>query len=269
MLDRYERRRRGSVVFASGWRVRRSWAMSCPLAAVVLACAFSPSAAAQVGTPTRGPLSKKPTIRSHNGPPPGRLVRRDILKGTGRRAKSGDSLTVNYVDALYSSNKVFDSSWSREETFTFTFGKGEVIEGWEQGLAGMRVGGRRELIIPPLLLTAVGDRHLSYRPTRRWSSSSTCSPRRPMRDAQSIPVHEPAHLSSSIDRQRKGGDSNSRDGGYPPAGFQDRCIQPLCHPSTRSGRLVHSGAHLGGLTAARPPTSRLGIRFPWERWPSG
>src|ERR1700689_687722 len=100
MLDRCEGRRRVGT-----GRVRRSWAMSGPLAAGVLACAFSPSAAsARVGTPTRGPLSKEPTIRPHNGPPPGRLVRRDILEGTGRRAKSGDTLTVNYVGALYTSN---------------------------------------------------------------------------------------------------------------------------------------------------------------------
>ena len=57
-------------------------------------------------------------------------------------------MTVNYVGALYSNGKVFDASWKRKEPFTFTLGKGQVIPGWDQGVAGMKVGGRRELIIP-------------------------------------------------------------------------------------------------------------------------
>jgi peptidylprolyl isomerase len=101
--------------------------------------------------PVRGPLSKRPTIKAHKGPAPKRLVLREIAKGTGPKAKSGDVLTVNYVGALYNNGKVFDSSWRRDETFTFPLGRREVIEGWERGLAGMRVGGRRELIIPSVL----------------------------------------------------------------------------------------------------------------------
>ncbi len=102
-------------------------------------------------TPAHGPLSKKPTIKAHKGPAPKRLVIREIAKGTGPKAKSGDVLTVNYVGAFYTNGKVFDSSWGRDETFTFPLGRREIIEGWERGLAGMRVGGRRELIIPSVL----------------------------------------------------------------------------------------------------------------------
>lgn len=102
-------------------------------------------------TPTHGPLSEKPTIKAHTGPAPKKLVIKDIIKGDGPKAKSGEVLTVNYVGALYSNGKVFDSSWRRDESFAFTLGQGELIKGWERGIPGMRVGGRRELIIPASL----------------------------------------------------------------------------------------------------------------------
>jgi len=71
--------------------------------------------------------------------------------GNGIKAKAGDKVTVHYVGTLYSNAKIFDSSWKRGEPFTFTLGAGEVIPGWEQGIEGMRVGSRRELVIPPKL----------------------------------------------------------------------------------------------------------------------
>lgn len=101
--------------------------------------------------PVHRPLSKKPTIKAHKRPAPTRLITREIVKGTGLKAKAGDVLTVNYVGALYGDGMVFDSSWRRHEPFTFPLGRREVIEGWERGLVGMRVGGRRELIIPSRL----------------------------------------------------------------------------------------------------------------------
>ena len=58
-------------------------------------------------------------------------------------------MTVNYVGVLYKGGKEFDASWKRNEPFTFTLGRGQVIPGWDQGVAGMKVGGRRQLIIPP------------------------------------------------------------------------------------------------------------------------
>ncbi len=99
-------------------------------------------------TPTSGPLATEPTITVPKGTAPTTLVTKEIITGTGAEAKAGDSVTVNYVGALYSNGKVFDASWNRKEPFTFTLGQGQVIPGWDKGVAGMKVGGRRELIIP-------------------------------------------------------------------------------------------------------------------------
>ncbi len=101
-----------------------------------------------VKTPTSGPLSKEPTVTPPSGPAPKTLVTKELIVGTGPEAKAGDSVTVNYVGVLYKGGKPFDASWNRHEPFTFTLGKGQVIKGWDQGVAGMKVGGRRELIIP-------------------------------------------------------------------------------------------------------------------------
>lgn len=102
-------------------------------------------------TPTSGPLSKEPTITLPKGPAPKKLVTTDLITGTGATVKSGDTITVNYLGELYSTGKEFDSSWSRKTPFTTQIGVGAVIKGWDQGLIGMKVGGRRELIIPPAL----------------------------------------------------------------------------------------------------------------------
>jgi FKBP-type peptidyl-prolyl cis-trans isomerase len=121
------------------------------LLALLLALGLPVVAQGLSRTPPSGPLSKQPTIKAHHKPPPKRLVIKDLIKGTGPKAKNGEVLTVNYVGGLYRSSKVFDSSWRRDEPFTFGLGQGEVIEGWERGLKGMRVGERRELIIPAAL----------------------------------------------------------------------------------------------------------------------
>lgn len=85
------------------------------------------------------------------GAPPKSLVTKDLEEGTGPAGKAGDVVSVNYVGVNYKTGKEFDASWSRGEPFTFTLGAGEVIPGWDQGVEGMKVGGRRELIIPPEL----------------------------------------------------------------------------------------------------------------------
>jgi peptidylprolyl isomerase len=109
-------------------------------------------------TPTSGPLSKEPTVTRPTGAPPTALVKKDLIVGTGPEAKAGQSVTVNYVGVLYSTGKVFDASWKRHEPFSFSLGRGQVITGWDQGIAGMKVGGRRELIIPaPLAYGAKGS----------------------------------------------------------------------------------------------------------------
>jgi peptidylprolyl isomerase len=109
-------------------------------------------------TPTSGALSKEPTVTPPSGPPPTKLETKELIVGTGPEAKAGDSVTVNYVGVLYKNGKKFNASWETGKPFTFTLGKGEVIKGWDQGIVGMKVGGRRELIIPaPLAYGAAGQ----------------------------------------------------------------------------------------------------------------
>jgi peptidylprolyl isomerase len=111
----------------------------------------SPTSTASVKTPTSGPLSKEPTVTPPSGPAPTKLETKELIAGTGAEAKDGDTVTVNYVGVLYKGGKEFDASWKRKETFSFALGKGQVIPGWDQGIVGMKVGGRRELIIPSAL----------------------------------------------------------------------------------------------------------------------
>jgi peptidylprolyl isomerase len=99
-------------------------------------------------TPKSGPLATEPKVTPPSGAAPTKLVTKDLIVGTGPEAKSGENVTVNYVGILFHGGKEFDASWKRNEPFTFALGKGAVIPGWDQGVAGMKVGGRRELIIP-------------------------------------------------------------------------------------------------------------------------
>lgn len=107
-----------------------------------------PTAAESPGTAA---AKTKPEVEVPKGAPPKQLVVEDLEPGSGEEAESGDQVTVQYVGVNYKSGKEFDASWDRGEPFTFTLGAGEVIPGWDQGVEGMRVGGRRELIIPPSL----------------------------------------------------------------------------------------------------------------------
>jgi len=94
----------------------------------------------------------KPKVTVPKGAPPKKLEIKEIEEGTGAEAKAGDEVSVQYIGVGYESGKEFDSSWSRgAEPFTFGLGAGQVIPGWDQGVEGMKVGGRRELIIPPEL----------------------------------------------------------------------------------------------------------------------
>jgi peptidylprolyl isomerase len=102
-------------------------------------------------TPTSGPLATEPKVTPPSGAAPTKLVVKDLITGTGAEAKAGQTVTVNYVGALFKGGKVFDASWKRSEPFTFPLGKGQVIPGWDQGIPGMKVGGRRELVIPAAL----------------------------------------------------------------------------------------------------------------------
>lgn len=83
--------------------------------------------------------------------PPTELVIEDIEVGSGAEATPGSTVEVHYAGHAWSTRRQFDASWDRGETFSFTLGSGQVISGWDQGVAGMRVGGRRHLVIPPRL----------------------------------------------------------------------------------------------------------------------
>ena len=97
-----------------------------------------------------GTAGTAPTVTVPSGSPPTQLQSADLITGSGAGAANGDSVTVQYVLATYSSGKVIQSSWT-SQPFTFTLGQGMVIPGWDKGVVGMKVGGRRELIIPPSL----------------------------------------------------------------------------------------------------------------------
>src|SRR3954452_10944019 len=102
--------------------------------------------------PQASDINVKPVIPKPVGQPPASLQGRDVVQGNGKPAESGDTLTVQYVGVSWSTGQEFDSSWSRgKEPFKFKLGAGMVIPGWDQGLVGMRAGGRRELVIPPTL----------------------------------------------------------------------------------------------------------------------
>ena len=101
-------------------------------------------------------LTKKPTVPKATGKAPSEVQGSDIVTGTGAVAANGDKVKVQYVGTLFSGGKEFDTSWKKGRTpFEFTIGQGQVIQGWDQGIPGMKVGGRRLLVIPPDLAYGV------------------------------------------------------------------------------------------------------------------
>ena len=93
----------------------------------------------------------KPVVPRQKGKPPKELIVKDIVIGKGRAAKKGDKLSMQYVGVLFNGGEQFDASWDNGSPFDFVLGQGKVIKGWDQGLLGIKPGGRRELIIPPKL----------------------------------------------------------------------------------------------------------------------
>ncbi|MFF7360591.1 FKBP-type peptidyl-prolyl cis-trans isomerase [Streptomyces sp. NPDC008125] len=91
----------------------------------------------------------KPEIERPVGDPPAELRIRDLVVGDGKEAKRGQVVRVHYVGVTFATGKEFDSSWERDEPFKFAIGGGRAIKGWDRGIVGMRVGGRRELVVPP------------------------------------------------------------------------------------------------------------------------
>ncbi|GAC1362417.1 MAG: hypothetical protein NVSMB32_02740 [Actinomycetota bacterium] len=113
--------------------------------------AFAPDAGTGSATsPT------KPVVAVPEGPPPADLGITDVVVGSGPEAVAGHTVSVHYVGVAYSTKRQFDASWDRGEPFSFPLGGGRVIKGWDRGVAGMRVGGRRQLVIPAHL--GYGDR---------------------------------------------------------------------------------------------------------------
>jgi peptidylprolyl isomerase len=98
----------------------------------------------------------KPVVDMPTAQPTGELQIRDLIEGDGPVAQAGQQAVVHYVGVAYSTGEEFDASYNRNSPFSFGLGEGRVIAGWDQGVQGMKVGGRRELIIPPHL--GYGDR---------------------------------------------------------------------------------------------------------------
>jgi peptidylprolyl isomerase len=136
----------------------RALAVLAAAAAIALAGCGSEEKKQSTGSPTSASsggsladVSRRPVIPKPAGPPPTSLQVKDLVKGTGRAARRGDVLSMQYVGISYSNGREFDASWDRGEPFEFQLGAGSVIEGWDRGLVGIRPGGRRELVIPASL----------------------------------------------------------------------------------------------------------------------
>jgi peptidylprolyl isomerase len=94
-------------------------------------------------------LSEKPVVDKPEGSPPAELVTEDIVEGKGKAAKAGDVVSMQYIGNAWSTGGEFDASWNRGQPLEFPLGAGQVIPGWDQGIQGMKEGGRRLLVIPP------------------------------------------------------------------------------------------------------------------------
>ncbi len=91
----------------------------------------------------------KPSVTIPAETPPSELVKTDLEVGSGDEAVKGKNVSVHYVGVAWSNGQEFDASWNRGDAFDFRLGAGQVIQGWDDGVAGMKVGGRRQLTIPP------------------------------------------------------------------------------------------------------------------------
>jgi peptidylprolyl isomerase len=102
------------------------------------------------------PNTTKPEIDFPEGSAPAELLVEDVKEGDGPEAKAGDTISAHYVGVAHSTGEEFDASYNRGEPLQFRLGVGQVISGWDTGVQGMKVGGRRKLVIPPHL--GYGDR---------------------------------------------------------------------------------------------------------------
>jgi peptidylprolyl isomerase len=130
---------------------RRPLALGLACAALAVAgCGdSSEDEAAAPATRPAPPELTKPEVDVPRGKPPERLVKKDLREGSGPIAQPGQFVQVHYVGVSHLNGRQFDASWDAGEPFSFQLGAGQVIPGWDNGIAGMKVGGRRRLVIPP------------------------------------------------------------------------------------------------------------------------
>jgi len=143
--------------------VRRLAALSLAVALVLTGCGddessisagdrpsgASAAASSAASSSDNKDLTMKPTVTVPAGPAPSALKIDDLVVGAGAAAEAGKPISVQYVGVSYSTGKQFDASWDSGKAFDFTLGAGKVIQGWDEGIVGMKVGGRRQLTIPP------------------------------------------------------------------------------------------------------------------------
>ena len=127
-------------------------ALACAALFAVAGCGGSDSEEpASTSTPEAAatPEATKPEVSVPKGKAPKKLKVKDLKVGSGATAEPGKQVSVQYVGVSYLNGRQFDASWDRGEPFTFQLGAGAVIPGWDEGVKGMKVGGRRQLVIPP------------------------------------------------------------------------------------------------------------------------
>ena len=127
-------------------------ALACTALIAVAGCGGSDSdepASSSTPEAAAAPEATKPEVTVPKGKAPKKLVIKDLKVGDGATAEPGKQVTVNYVGVSKLNGRQFDASWDRGEPFTFQLGSGGVIQGWDEGVKGMKVGGRRMLVIPP------------------------------------------------------------------------------------------------------------------------
>jgi len=131
--------------------LRRPTALALACAALALGGCGSDEEeqASPTPAPAAAPEATKPEVSVPKGKAPKKLQIKDLEPGSGPAAQPGQNVQVQYVGVSYANGRQFDASWDRGEPFAFQLGAGQVIPGWDQGVAGMKVGGRRQLVIPP------------------------------------------------------------------------------------------------------------------------